>query len=62
MDFHLMISKKNFNTSSKKEIFESRIFLSGENFEEKLKDIKSKAQIMILPGFEWGEKGVIIKE
>ncbi|MEK7634647.1 MAG: SurA N-terminal domain-containing protein [Patescibacteria group bacterium] len=48
---------------AKKEIFESRIFLSGENFEEKLKDIKSKAQIMIfLPGFEWGEKGVIIKE
>ena len=48
---------------AKKEILESRIFLSGENFEEKLKDIKSKAQIMIfLPGFEWGEKGVIIKE
>ena len=47
---------------AKREILESRIFLSGGNFEEKLKDMKLKAQVMIfLSGFEWIEKGVIIK-
>lgn len=47
---------------AKREILESRIFLSGNNFEEKLNDMKSKAQVMIfLPEFEWDGKGVIIK-
>lgn len=45
-----------------KEILKSRVFLSGGNFEEKLKEMKSKAKVMIfLPGFEWDGNGVIIK-
>lgn len=48
---------------AKKEILESRIFLAGGNFEEKLKEMKSKAQVMIfLPGFEWKDGKVIIKQ
>lgn len=46
---------------AKREILESRIFLSGENFKEKLKEIKSKAKVMIfLPEFEWDGGKVII--
>ncbi len=48
---------------AKKEILESRIFLSGGNFEERIKEMKLKAQVMIfLPGFEWDGKGVIINK
>ena len=47
---------------AKKEIFENRLFLKGENFEEKIIEAKSKAKVMIfLSGFEWNGKEVIIR-
>ena len=45
---------------AKKEVFEE---LFKKDFEEKLKEIKTAAKIiMLLPDFEWNGEGVIIKE
>ncbi|KKQ22171.1 hypothetical protein A2999_00840 [Candidatus Wolfebacteria bacterium RIFCSPLOWO2_01_FULL_38_11] len=61
------LSYDNFKTQmlipqAKKEILEEKTALKGENFEEKMEELKSKAKVMIfLSGFEWDGKEVIIK-
>ena len=47
---------------AKSDILGNRIFLENGNFEEKLKELKRNAKVVILiPGFSWIGEGVAIK-
>mgnify|MGYP001583424577 CR=1 FL=1 len=54
--------KRVLEPQAKKEILNDRLFLASIDFDEKMKDIRAQARVMIfLAGFEWNGKEVIVK-
>ena len=48
---------------AKSDILGNRIFLENGNFEEKLKELKRNAKVVILiPGFSWIGEGVVLRD
>lgn len=58
-----IFKEKVLEPMTKREILEGRLYLNNKDAEEYLKEIKAKAKIIILlPGFNWSGKEVIIKK
>lgn len=57
-----IFKEKILEPMAKKEILEGRLYLKNENIDDYLKKIKAKSRVIILlPGFNWNGKEVIIK-
>ena len=54
--------KRILKPQAEEEILNSRLLLENKNFDDYLKEVKSKAKVIILlPNFEWKNGGVVIK-
>ena len=48
---------------AKKEILGGRLYLNSKNIDDYLKEVRKKAKIIILlPGFDWNKKEIILKK
>jgi len=54
--------KRILKPQAEEEILNSRLLLENKNFDDYIKEIKSKTKVIILlPGFEWKNEQVVIK-
>ncbi|MCL5004336.1 MAG: SurA N-terminal domain-containing protein [Patescibacteria group bacterium] len=55
--------KRVLEPQAKKEILSNRLFLASVDFDERMKSVRSQANIMIfLPGLEWDGKEIILRD